>query len=147
MSQSQISHLIAIVKKYTSFFLILEIVLDSSAKMNRNAQFISRILKHNRVQLPSMSIEHRSFMIRRWSRLVDDEFTIPLVDVEAVVLQVNRMRTQPVRYTVSGFVMPSSENAAGVGTERDDIAESFEFFERFVDGDFVTLSVAFDCCC
>lgn len=64
------------------------------------------------------------------------------MDLEPVVPQVDREGSH---LSCDLAILPPVENPACVGSERDDVAEDFEFQEGLVDGDGVALSVAFDC--
>lgn len=95
------------------------------------------------MQLPTMPTEKRRVLHIRHRRLgIHHLARIPLVDLEPTVgtVQVN---TDGLELGGDGTVVPSCENAACVGAKGDDVAELFEGWEGFVDGDAVSLSVTF----
>lgn len=104
-----------------------------------------RIFEHNLMQFASMSIEHRTCFVARWVLLVYDNLaSVELVYVEAIVLEVDGNFAHR---GCNRAIGPAVEDASGVGTERNDIAEDLKGWEGFVDDGCVTLSDAFYGCC
>jgi len=66
------------------------------------------------MQLTAMSVEDWRFWVRLWTWLIDDELTCPLVDVKAMVPEIDREWSQPIRHPISRLVVPSAEDAPSV---------------------------------
>lgn len=76
--------------------------------------------------------------------LIDDNLArVVFVDIEAVRLQVDG---QGAELLGDLAVLPTVEDAAGVGPKGDDVAQDLELGELLVDLDIVPLEVALDCC-
>jgi hypothetical protein len=91
--------------------------------VNLNPQLL-RVIEDNLVQLAAVAVEHGARLAARRRLLVDDDLArVPLVDVEAVGLQVDGDGAHFVR---DGSVGPSVEDAPRVGPEGDDVSEYFE---------------------
>jgi hypothetical protein len=100
--------------------LILEVLRHSLAEMNRDAQLVFRIVEHDSVQLTSMAVEDRRIRVVIVRRLCMNQLASPLVDLEAVVLEVDTERFQAI---CDGPVRPAAEDAASIGPEGDDVSK------------------------
>lgn len=93
--------------------------------MDRNTQLVLGVVEHNSMQLSSVAVEHGGVRVHLRRRLRDDDLSsVPFVDLEAVIAEVDTQRAHAFRHDAVG---PAFEDAAGIGAERYDIAEGFEF--------------------
>lgn len=137
------AHLLPALQHDAGLLAILKVLDDPLSQMDRDAQFVPRVLKNYRMQLAAVAIENGGLLDAGRGVLGDDVLAGVLVDAEAVVGEVDAQRAHAVR-NFSLRLAPTIENAAGIGAEGDDVAQRLEFGKGLVDLHAVALAVAFD---
>lgn len=136
------SHLGTVLKNNTCFVVVLPVLLDSMAQIDFDTNFPG-VVKDNLVQLAPMPVEVGCCLVARRGLLVEYYFpSIPLVDVEAIICQVDGYLAHLTRNATAA---PACEDTASVRPRCDYVAEYLELRKGFVDNGCVTMSNAFDC--
>lgn len=105
------------------------------------------MVKHNLVKLTTVAIECGCISRVFGGGLVDNDLAcIKLANVESIAPGIDAQRPHAI-HNRPVAIAPSVEDATGIGPERDDVAEDFEFGKRFIDGDGMALAVTFDSRC
>lgn len=109
-------------------FVILPILRNIMAQMNRNAQLVLGVVEDNSVQLPTVSIERwRIRILLRGFLDCDNLSRVPLMDSEAVFSQIDTQRAHTVG---NNPIRPSLKDSPCIGAEGYNVTQLFELYGR-----------------